>query len=151
MKRLFLCICCNYLREAINWQNKNAVWKSVISSAYPPLYFFSLAILCFCVFTAEPIPRQFSWTEKPISEPSKSNILQKNGDFTYSMVTLGGLIFFMLVTVVLSLREILLSYDYRSLINEKQILFSVTNVSYSFISITLIPLVLFLFGSEHQQ
>ena len=68
---------------------------------------------------------------------------QKNGDFTYSMVTLGGLIFFMLVTVVLSLREILLSYDYRSLMNAKQILMSVTNVSYSFISITLIPLVLF--------
>lgn len=68
---------------------------------------------------------------------------QKNGDFTYSMVTLGGLIFFMSVTVVLSLREIFLSYGYRSLMDAKQILMSVTNVSYNFISITMIPLVLF--------
>ena len=62
---------------------------------------------------------------------------QKNGDFTYSMVTLGGLIFFMSVTVVLSLREIFLSYGYRSLMDAKQILMSVTNVSYNFISITM--------------
>lgn len=68
---------------------------------------------------------------------------QKNGDFTYSMVTLGGLIFFMSVTVILSLYDIFLFWDYRPLMTARFLLFSVSTVSNNFIEITMIPLVLF--------
>ena len=67
----------------------------------------------------------------------------KKGDFTYSMVTLSGLIFFMSITVALSLYDIFTSLDYRSLVNVQQILISVISVIDNFIQITLIPLVIF--------
>ena len=68
---------------------------------------------------------------------------QKKGDFTYSMVTLGGLIFFMLVTVILSLYDIFSFLDLMSLMNTNFILLSVSRISINFIKITLMPLVLF--------
>lgn len=68
---------------------------------------------------------------------------QKNGDFTYSMVTLGGLIFFMSVTVVLSLSDIITYLAYMPLMTARFLLTAVSTVSNNFIEITLIPLVLF--------
>ena len=68
---------------------------------------------------------------------------QKKGEFSYSMVTLGGLIFFMTVTVILSLYDIFSSMEFMSLMNAKMVLISVANVSDRFIAITLIPLSLF--------
>ena len=68
---------------------------------------------------------------------------QKKGEFSYSMVTLGGLIFFMTVTVILSLYDIFSSMEFMSLMNAKMVLISVATVSDSFIAITLIPLSLF--------
>lgn len=68
---------------------------------------------------------------------------RKNGDFTYSMVALGGMIFFMSITVVLSVINIFISYEYREFTNVKLLLLSVISISDYFILITLIPLILF--------
>ncbi len=67
----------------------------------------------------------------------------KNGDFTYSTVALGGMIFFMLVTIILSVNDILVSHDYNNFLGLWNILYSLSNVSLVFAFATSIPLILF--------
>lgn len=67
----------------------------------------------------------------------------KNGEFTYSMVLLGGIVFFLTVTMAFSIHDMIIEWDYRRLLNAQSLLFSISRISHSFISVTAIPMLLF--------
>ena len=68
---------------------------------------------------------------------------EKNGDFSYSMVTLGGIIFFLTVNVLYSIYNILNDWQYRNLIYVDAILDSYCEINFHFVAITIIPFMLF--------
>ena len=68
---------------------------------------------------------------------------EKNGEFTYSMIIIGGLIFFLSVITIFSLYDIVVGWDYRHFDTIKNVLHSFSQISQSFISVTAIPLLLF--------
>lgn len=67
----------------------------------------------------------------------------KKGDFTYSLVTLGGMIFFMTVTVLFSLYDTIFDVEYSKVMSVRIILYSISNIASSFVYATVIPLIVF--------
>lgn len=68
---------------------------------------------------------------------------QKSGNFTYSMVTLGGVIFFLSVTVIFSLYDTFSAMEFNSILNFTNILYSVSKINTTFVNVTFIPLLAF--------
>ena len=68
---------------------------------------------------------------------------QKNGDFTYSMVIIGGVVFFLTVTLLLSLYQIIIGWDLRDINTFKSQLYTLSQIGTSFMQATEIPLLLF--------
>ena len=72
-----------------------------------------------------------------------ANQKEKNGDFSYSMVTLGGIIFFLTVNVLSSAYNILGDWQYRNLIYVDAILNTYCEINFEFVAITIIPFMFF--------
>lgn len=67
----------------------------------------------------------------------------KNGDFTYSMVSLGGVIFFMTILLLLSVFDTIISWGFRGIFNIENYMHLVSRISVSFVNFTFIPFALF--------
>lgn len=68
---------------------------------------------------------------------------QKNGKFDYSMISLGGIMFFMIVTVIFSLNSNIGSFANRYFLNVEIIIYSLGNIASYFVYATAVPLILF--------
>ncbi len=68
---------------------------------------------------------------------------QKAGNFTYSMVALGGMVFFLTIIVINSLLDTFSSIDYSSVLNFENVLYSVSRINTTFVNVTLIPFLAF--------
>ena len=68
---------------------------------------------------------------------------ERKGDFTYSMVALGGMIFFLTVNVLFSVYNLFGDWEYRNIAYVKSILQTYCTTFFSFIGITIIPFLLF--------
>ena len=67
----------------------------------------------------------------------------RRGDFTYGMVALGGFIFFLMVSVIIFVHDLIIQQSYHNIINLWNVLYSLTTVSNVFVGLTAIPLILF--------
>lgn len=68
---------------------------------------------------------------------------RKNGDFSYSMVTIGGLIIFLSLTAAFSVYDTISSIGYAGIMNVEKIIYDVSKMNTTFANITFIPLFLF--------
>lgn len=68
---------------------------------------------------------------------------KKQGEFTYQMVTLGGLIFYFSVFVLFSFFNTITSSGYNSLLNLDNMIYQLSNISTAFVYHTSIPFMLF--------
>lgn len=67
----------------------------------------------------------------------------KNGDFTYSMVSLFGIVFFMAIILILSVYDSIISWGFRNIFNVQNYLYMVSQISVNFVNFTFIPFALF--------
>ncbi len=68
---------------------------------------------------------------------------RKNGDFSYSMVTIGGVIIFLTLTAVFSVIDTFSSIGYAGVMNVENIIYDVSKMNTNFANLTFIPLFLF--------
>ncbi len=67
----------------------------------------------------------------------------RNGDFTYSMVSMCGVIFFMAILLILSVYDTVTGWSFRNVFNFQNYLYMVSQISVNFVNVTFIPFALF--------
>ena len=68
---------------------------------------------------------------------------ERKGEFTYSMVALGGIVFFLTVNFLYSIYNIFDDWQYRNLTYVDRLLQTYCNTFFSFVTLTIIPFMLF--------
>lgn len=71
------------------------------------------------------------------------NEMGKKGDFTYSMVSLCGIIVFMVILLLLSAFDTINGWGFRDIFNFNNYLYLVSQISVNFVNVTFIPFALF--------
>ena len=67
----------------------------------------------------------------------------RRGDYTYSMVTMGGVIFFLTIAASLELYDAVDEWKYNNIMDIRNVIYSISNISNRFTFITIVPMLLF--------